>query len=230
MEQDVWLSEVVGIPCYTIKSSDEGLFDELKGHQSRCFLQSKVAAHNSEMVVRLISELDMYLVDTSIELMLKKPCIELIQNAPGETIRHSRPADLEALKRLAGAALQHNRFYFDPQFPNKFAREIKEKWVSAYCEGRINGKVFVATVGSSLIGFVAVKPISSDIGRVDLVAVEPPARGTGVARRLILDALSRLGLKGLEVGTSINNRGALRSYLCLGFAPFNTVHLLHGHR
>lgn len=127
-----------------------------------------------------------------------------------------RPEDVEKVARLAGEAFIHDRHHVDPLVSARAAGEFKSNWVRAACREGGKRRCFVILdqredVDAFLICF--------KIGRklvIDLIAVREEARGYGLSKILIQEAVYRMGTEELRAGTQSTNAAAKALYEGLG--------------
>ena len=143
---------------------------------------------------------------------------------PSKPTGQTRPAesfDVDALERLARELAEVSRFRADPRFPAEKVGQMYVVWLRRCLS---DGAVVVAEDGSS--GFVGVLGDVAET-HVELVYVAPGARGEGLAKALIADALlSRLAPRATIV-TQLGNVAAQRLYEAAGFRTFSTTVILH---
>ena len=146
------------------------------------------------------------------------------------SIREYGVADAAALRRCV-VALQEFERTIDPGL------RPGETMADAYCErmharcGEAVGRIFVAELAGTVIGFVTVlaHEAFTDLddppgtyGLVTDLAVLPPHRKQGVGRRLLEraeDFAREAGATELRIGVLAQNTAARRLYLAAEFAP-----------
>lgn len=150
---------------------------------------------------------------------------------PPLTVRDARPDEFAAIHALTRRAYAEYAEIMDPTSWSALSGAIDAGLSSGQDIERI-----VALDGEALVGSALLFPPSDDaytgLGvrvtapELRLVAVDPPARGRGIARALVDDCLRRARASGAsEIGlhTSGSMRAAIRMYEAMGFerAPEN---------
>ena len=136
-------------------------------------------------------------------------------------IRVSRPADLPALRALAGVSHRDSRFFADPHFSPVQAEDLYSAWITLDCQGRA-AIVFVAVLPNDVaVGYIScyLDPRSQE-GSIGLIGVNAPVRGRGIGQSLVDAALHwfrEQGVKIVTVVTQGRNRAAQRLYQKRGF-------------
>lgn len=145
-------------------------------------------------------------------------------------IRLAEPADLAALGRLGAELVRaHHRFdarrFIAPtgDIEAGYARFLGDQLDQA------GSVIYVAARGDALLGYVYAglepaswKELRGPAGFIHDLLVEPPARGQGVAKRLLAAAAAWLEQRGaprLVLWTAHHNDAARRLFAGLGFRP-----------
>jgi putative acetyltransferase len=82
------------------------------------------------------------------------------------------------------------------------------------------GQVLIATAGAEIVGCVALVPAGDDVYELSKMTVAPTARGRGVGRTLIAEAIGyaqEAGARTLFLGSSTKLANAVRLYESVGF-------------
>jgi ribosomal-protein-alanine N-acetyltransferase len=114
-------------------------------------------------------------------------------------------ADLGDIERI------ERRSYPTPWSRSMFAGELSKP--SSYCMGAVDGE------RDRLVGYLIVSRYV-DAWHVMNIAVDPPHRGRGVARRLLdglFAATAGDALRGYTLEVRVSNEGAIKLYERLGF-------------
>jgi dTDP-4-amino-4,6-dideoxy-D-galactose acyltransferase len=138
---------------------------------------------------------------------------------PIAEIRPATPLDLPALQAIAQVSHRSSRFYFDSRFPRERCDELYRRWIANSCES-FTDTVLVADRASVPIGYVTCTMVSESAGRIGLVAVDAAARGAGLGRVLMEEAVRWFAKRGrsvVTVTTQARNIGAQRLYQACGF-------------
>jgi ribosomal protein S18 acetylase RimI-like enzyme len=133
-------------------------------------------------------------------------------------IRAVQPADLPALRDMAGRLHEDTRFFSDPNFPRTRSRELYSLWIEKSCANPL-GQVFVADWEGTPAGYIACS-YSEQQGQIDLVGVEGRAQDRGLGQALVatsLDWLATREIRQVTVVTQGRNVRAQRLYQRAGF-------------
>jgi ribosomal protein S18 acetylase RimI-like enzyme len=154
---------------------------------------------------------------------------------------HCRKAvikDRDSLFAIASESFVNNRFYQDTFFADKKdkIKSLYGKWADNSLKGEAADAVFVYETDGVILGFITLQ----DSGHIPLLAVSENARGRGIAKSLVQQALEYFKEKRLRkvaIETVIMNVPALRSYQTMGFKIVQTyftfawhnddTHILH---
>lgn len=149
-----------------------------------------------------------------------------------EAARAARREDLARLGELAGDAVKE-------AYRGRGGPQLVGRWIDADragLEGALStylppapGRVLLAgTIDEEVVGVSAVRGASGSCGRVDLLFVEPAARGVGVGERLLeaaLDWLREAGCSGVDALALPGDRPAKQFFESAGMvARLLTMH------
>ena len=228
--EDAWLSERLGRTAWSVRELDDAR--SLQEHAEAggpAFYQARIACDDVE-AVRIHAAAGMYPANVVLTLS-RTPGGE----DPGETdVRTARDGDDE-LMDLAERAFSSTRFHLDPAVPREAADRIKRDWVGSYLAGQRGERLLVADHGGRPAGFLCVlatRRNGSLLHVIDLIAVAPEARDTGLGRALVRRFLTdarEAGADRVEVGTQAANTRATRFYEGLGFVAERSAYDLHLH-
>jgi len=147
---------------------------------------------------------------------------------------HAEEADGAALRALS-SAFTHDHFHADANIPRHRADALYAQWIDNSMGGRADAVLVAREEDGDAAGFitcvVSAEPAERSAGRIELVATARAARGRGVGRALVRDALDwffREGIEVVEVGTQFANVGARRLYRACGFRPVSAATTHHG--
>jgi GNAT superfamily N-acetyltransferase len=121
------------------------------------------------------------------------------------------------VRRLATAS----RFAADPRFPKEQVDAMYEIWLDRCLA---EGVVVVPEDGAG--GFVGAR-VADGVASVDLVFVDRPFRGKGLASRLVRAAVAQTGADSATVVTQAWNVAAQRAYQDVGFRAGSLEAILH---
>ena len=127
--------------------------------------------------------------------------------------------DRSWLHRASAELARVSRFSRDGRFLPGKVEEMYRIWVDRCLD---EGVVVVAADHSAFVGARRGDPPS-----IDLVYVDPAARGRGLGGSAVLAAARELGSGAASVATQLGNLDALRLYHRLGFAPVSVTAVLH---
>lgn len=132
-------------------------------------------------------------------------------------IRPARPGDLDAL-----VALEDKTFTTDRLSRRSFRRFIASR----------TNVLLVAAEGGSMLGYgLVLLRCRAAVARLYSIAVDPKARGRGVARALVSaceEAAARRGALAMRLEVQVRNSRALRLYEKQGYRPFGHYRAYYG--
>lgn len=152
--------------------------------------------------------------------------------AGDSAIGEATEQDLPALFEMAAASFGYSRFLQDSRFEPEKARQLYRNWLAqSYQKERVLVAKSASDPGAAVLGFIS---LGLDCGTgpavIRLLATHPDARGMGVGNRLmarVFDLALQAGLQAVQVGTQINNYGAIRFYEKMGFRCHHLKYRLH---
>jgi ribosomal protein S18 acetylase RimI-like enzyme len=147
-----------------------------------------------------------------------------VRPVSGVAVAPVRAEQGDAVLAIAEHAFAFDRFHRDPAIPDAVADRIKRDWVGSYLAGTRGERLLVAEVDRRPAGFLA-ELRADGVAVVDLIAVDGPARGRGVAQAMIAE----LAGEPIQVGTQAENAPSVRLYQRLGFAMREATAVLHRH-
>ena len=148
-------------------------------------------------------------------------------------VRFAKPADRDAVIRIAAGRLTFSRFHLDPDFPRALAGQLKSAWAGNFFAGRRGDGMVVAECKGRVVGFLLLIWVGTRLV-IDLIAIAADAARQGLARALIGFAAGNgtgdgRRADGYSVGTQAANIGAVRLYESLGFRLAQASFVLHHH-
>jgi len=169
---------------------------------------------------RLAQENDFRFVDARVTLDVRstKACGPE-DGATGSAVRRATEADIDPLKAIARRNHRDTRFYYDGNFPVQRCDELYETWIEKSCRGWAEN-VLVAAKHGEIEGYISCHVRTAGIGQIGLAAVSEKARGRGVGRALLANAIrwfSEEGVDVVSVVTQGRNVRAQRLYQRCGF-------------
>ena len=155
------------------------------------------------------------LVDLRVEFDLTTPVV-----LP-DGIRLAERNDIPTLLPLARKLADASRFNADPGFAGEDVRRMYEIWL-----GRCFDEGVVVVPAQGFGGFVGART-SGDTASIDLVYVDSPSRGQGVAAKLVTGAVAGAGKPRSQVATQAANIAGQRLYQSIGFRTTSTKAIVH---
>lgn len=171
------------------------------------------------------------LADTLIEYVFDMKKAHLPEMWHKCKLHDCREEEIEALKKIAKKSFEIDRFHSDESLDNDRCDLYYEKWI----ENSYNGfaeKVIVAEYNDEPVGFTTGKTYEDDeYGHLVLSAVSNKYRGIGVYTSMIHEGISWLlrehgELKGVIVGTQLDNIAVQKAWIKLGFTVFDSLYVL----
>jgi ribosomal protein S18 acetylase RimI-like enzyme len=155
------------------------------------------------------------LVDLRVEFDLATPVV------PPDGIRLADRNEIPMLLPHARTLADASRFSADPRFAGDAVRRMYEIWL-----GRCFDEGIVVVPAQGFGGFVGART-SGDTSSIDLVYVDSPARGQGLAAKLVTGAVAGTGKPRSQVATQAANIAAQRLYQSIGFRTTSTKAIVH---
>ncbi len=221
-----WDSEFFGIPIARLNHRRLSpvhwpqVADWCRRHGIACLYF--LADAGDRPTIRLAEAEGFRLVDVRVEMQCLLSETDPGQDAgPGHRlhIRSTEARDITALEEIAALAHQDSRFFFDEGFPPSLCRRLYALWIRKSCQGSAE-QVFTALVEEKPVGYISLRRVPRETGRIDLVGVDPSHRGRGIGRALLAAALDWFDSKGVskvKVGTQSRNLASQRLYQRCGF-------------
>ncbi len=148
-------------------------------------------------------------------------------------IRAARPEDEEEVRRIAAEAFRGygGHYHADPRLDPMKADETYRDWAVRSCRGELADEVLVAAgEGERLSGFITLRLNGPEEVEGGLFAVSPEARGRGVSRALIVEALRwcwQRGARHMLISTQITNIAVQKVWIRAGFEPSHAYYTFH---
>ena len=231
---DLWLSDIVGMPCYDIQDSTHA--DSLDTHQGAPAFYTARVDVNDPVRVGALSVRGFKLVDTALTLRHEP---QIVYASPTRTpsiklvVDPARPDDVDAVVSIAGTSFRSSRFHLDPLFPSDAADRIKCEWARNLASGERGVGCLVARMAERIVAFLGYLHVEDPepTSVIDLIAVDTGVRGAGVGAAIVGELLAASARQGrtVLVGTQAANRGSVRLYEGLGFRLDSASYVLHGH-
>lgn len=135
----------------------------------------------------------------------------------------------EKLYALAFQSGEFSRFKTDKKLPDGTFERMYKQWVDNSLNGEFAKKVFVVRVNNDIAGFVTLN-LTSQTGKVGLIAVDPQYRGQRSGTKLMQAAMQytlKEGRKVFHVATQAENKAACTFYEKLGLKVVEAVKVYH---
>jgi len=193
-------------------------------HRTECLYFLAVA--DDRATTGLLESVGFHLVD--VRVTLDREVTAADGNRPRQGTRAATPADVPALRRIAGAAHRNTRFYADGHFDRERCDELYRIWIEKSCLDQRNHVLVVERHGEP-VGYLTLQ-VEDGTATIGLVGVSPPWRQRGVGRELLSEGLAWLATRSVahvSVVTQGSSVAAQRLYQGLGFRTANVALWYH---
>lgn len=139
-------------------------------------------------------------------------------------IREAAPADIPALREIAGRSYTDSRFYQDGRFPAFLCDEMYRGWIEKSCHGYAD-IVLVAEQDTQPAGYICCHLKQDGSGQIGLMGAVGGMKNQAAARQLVHHALcwfQEREVRDVTVVTSGSNITAQRLYQRSGFLTRGT--------
>ena len=223
---DGWLAERFGHSVWTVSGEPSAaVLEHAAANPGRALYQAKVDVGDVATVLDL-ARAGLVVVNVN-SLLERAPAGPAEDPPPGIELRELEAGDTE-IAEVAQRTFSRTRFHLDPRIPDEVADLIKRAWVESYLSGVRGELAYVALRDGRPVGFLAV--VATERERViDLMGVDPGARGAGVGRALVRHFVAESAgrCQAVRVGTQAANPGATRFYEDAGFRAAGAAYDLH---
>jgi ribosomal protein S18 acetylase RimI-like enzyme len=226
-DRDDWLSEQLGRPAYSLPAGawPVDLAQAVAALPSGAFISTKVDVADLAATAAL-EDAGFRIVDVNVRFAVTRD--RLVAQADDRP-RFAIADDAHGVTLLAGRAFQFSRFHLDPAITTDEANRVKAAWAGNFFSGA-RGEWMVVAGGDRVEGFLQLLTTPDGLV-VDLIAVAPELRRTGLAASMIGFAATACGDSPMiYAGTQAANRASIRLYEALGFRWENASYVLHAHR
>ncbi|ULA68716.1 MAG: GNAT family N-acetyltransferase [Nitrospira sp.] len=229
---DPWLATIMNREVHRVT----GMWDESDRSTARQKLRELILrpgfafAKVATQDVRTSHELEEYgfrIVDTALTLETRGLSTGGTVSA---RVRKAIPEDASAVVNIARQSFRFSRFHLDPDIPPGLANEIKARWAGNFFSRQRGDHMVVAEQDGRVVGFLQLIAAADSVLVIDLIAVQPDARGMGLAAGMIEFANQACGRpRMVRAGTQSANLPSLALYHKLGFQVVSTSHMFHLH-
>lgn len=226
---DAFASTHLGFRVYRLSRPESAceVLSALAGEPGPLMVEAKVPSDRVSLVGAL-TDLGFWIVDTNVQLDAPAATLRAaVSPSAAWRVRDATPADQQAVARIVVENMTTSRYHLDPRIDPQRASALKRAWVGNFFAGLRGQRLVVAESDAGVSGFLLVLE-SGGRGVIDLIAVDPPLRGTGVTAGLIGAWLERSSkVARVLVGTQISNLRSLKAYGRLGFRVCGASYVLH---
>jgi ribosomal protein S18 acetylase RimI-like enzyme len=223
MEQDLWLTAIMGTNCYKVNcdSINEYLYirNSLSDIESsfitvKTRVKPENSTYGSKKQIRWVSSMNSYIWDC------RKKDVNIYAYEPNDFI--------EAVE-IAGNSFSTDRFHCDPRISKLFANKIKQEWLSANLKEsrKTTNLIYKHPNNLKVVAFCSLL-VRDDFLLIDLIAVSQEFRGRGIGKALISSSQLIAADSGMSllVGTQVENN-ANQLYVTSGFVAQEQTFVFH---
>ncbi len=170
-----------------------------------------------------------FLADEKITYVTQLPAAFLLQDTTLLVEPYSGEEPTAELQRLAWQSGNCSRFKRDSNFKNNEFEKLYTAWLRNSVAKEIAQEVLVYRQENAITGFITLK-VEDSLGYINLLAVDEPARRTGIGQQLLRAACQQFyqwGCSQVQVSTQHRNRLACRFYEKNGFLLHNIENVYH---
>lgn len=170
-----------------------------------------------------------FLADEKVTFVTRLPAEALLYNTAILAEPYSGKQLTADLRRLAWQSGNYSRFKRDLNFKHNEFEKLYTAWLQNSVTKEIAREILVYRQGNTITGFITLK-VKNTIGSIELLAVDEPARRTGIGQQLLRAAFqqfSQWGCSEVQVSTQHRNRLACRFYEKNGFLLRNIENVYH---
>ncbi|HSU17088.1 GNAT family N-acetyltransferase [Longimicrobium sp.] len=242
-----WDSEVLGVPSARVSVLSWGGWDDAGAMRIGAVVGGAVreadasgarllvlrADARDARAVPALEDAGFRLADTLVTFATQR--LEAPEDA-ARGVDAAEERDLDALRRIA-RGFRTGHFHADPRIPSARAEDVYVRWIENSLAGRADAVLVGRDERDAVEGFITCRmdrrrsaSLPRPHGVIELVAADAAAQGRGVGGRLVAAALRWFAAQGAgsaEVGTQIDNLGAVRLYERSGFRIAGFSHTFH---
>ena len=222
LSNDAWLGTMLGVPVYSV-SGGPGKLPPSVGPR---FLFAKVNVADAAR--------SRWLENEGFDLISETVTLKKIVDGkatPHPSCRRARSSDENAVAAIARGSFALDRFHRDPSISAATSDRIKESWARNFFKGERGDEMIVAEdANGKVMGFLQIMCLEAATNIIDLIAIDPAARGKGLGLGLILTMEAAISAgKSIQVSTQIDNLVSLAMYKKTGFSVCATSRVYHRH-
>lgn len=228
MEQDLWLTTVMGTNCYKVNCDSINEYLNIRNslsdtESSFITVKTRVKPENStygrKKQICWVSSMNSYIWDCSNPISRKKD-VNVYAYEPNNFI--------EAVE-IAGNSFSTDRFHCDPRISKLLADRIKQEWLSANLkESRKTINIIYKHPNNLKVVAFCSLLVKDNFLIIDLIAVSQEFRGRGIGKALITSSQIIAADTGMPllVGTQVEN-DANQLYVTSGFVAEEQTFVFH---
>jgi len=224
---DKWLSETLNTNCYSCKLQNVSDYIQLKSkfeYDYPFFVSIKTFENPKDYVHELPSSIR-YI--TSMNNLKWAPSSTTLFET-SHYIDEFQIKDHEEVVKITEKSFKLDRFTLDDRLPEQLKSKVKVSWIEANLRQERKTKTFVSRSEDGRIQGYSSLLLSKNSIAIDLIAVDPEFRNSGIANSLVRasqEFAHGMSLP-LEVGTQRTNP-VNRIYSKNGFVLQNILHVSH---
>lgn len=228
MEQDLWLTKVMGTNCYKVNCDSINEYLDIVNslnckEPSFITVRTKVKPENStygiKKRIRWVSSMNSY----------KWDCGSTISGKKDVNVFAYEPDNFREAVEIAGNSFSTDRFHCDPRISKLFADKIKQEWLSANLKQlrKTTNLIYRHPDNLKVVAFCSLL-VKDDFLIIDLIAVSREFRGRGIGKSLITSSqlIAADTQLPLLVGTQVEN-DANNLYITSGFVAEDQTFVFH---
>ena len=225
-EQLAWDSEHFGFPIARVRASTisaeaaEAIDAWCEQREIRC-LYLLADAGDAE-TARVAARFGYRFVDARLTYVHDAPDPAVSAAAAGQLeIREATEAEVPRLRELAARSYETTRFYFDGNFPRERCDLLYELWLERGVRDPERA-IVVPEIEGEAAGYQMLRlPKPGGEAVLELIAIDPKLRGTGLGAAFLRSILSWVQARGATSTTTFlqaRNTAAVRAHARAGFA------------
>lgn len=228
MEQDLWLTTVMGTNCYKVNCDSINEYLDMTNslndkESSFTTVKTRVKPENStygsKKRIRWVSSMNSYIWD----------CRNPISRKKDVNVYAYEPDNFREAVEIAGNSFSTDRFHCDPRISKLFADKIKQEWLSENLKEsrKTTNIIYKHPNNLKVVAFCSLL-VKDNFLIIDLIAVSQEFRGKGIGKALITSSQLIAADRELPllVGTQVEN-DANKLYITSGFVAEAQTFVFH---